>query len=490
MIWVYGIILLALVVLIVINSGYKKKLFKNLDRHEHPLRLLYPLSARLADLCRHIFPDSGRADRIRGLLRSLYVRENVEYEEYLYIVRKYASIVAVITGISLLGFLTCAANSGITYIKYLNRPGYGESSKSYELDVDYKNTQDKININVSAVKYTESEILELFEKSLDGVKQEMLGENESQDCVTQPLNLIDEYNGFNIYWEIEDISEINYNGEIQADLEEGMTSLVNLYATFSLDDISQIFTIPVMLSAKTLDGQEKLINSITEQVESENNIYSDKVTLPEQVNGYNVKFSETKEDDSYLLLLLGIFALIAIAVFYDKALEDKVKKRNDQMMLDFTEIVSKLSLLYEAGLSIHSAFERIVSDQEAKEEKYRSRHKKDNKDTRYAYTEMKLALEKIDSGVSESEAYAQFGKRCALYPYIKLGNILEQNLNKGTKGMKLLLKQEVQESFETRKRLARKKGEQASTKMLIPMVLMLIVVIAIIAIPALMSMDV
>ena len=488
MIWVYGIILLVLTALFIFSAKYKKNLFKNLDKHEHPLGILYPMSAKMADLHMRIFPEGERSDRIRRLLRSIYVRENVEYEEYLYIVKKYASIAAVLAGISLLGLLTCAANSKINYIKYLNRPGVGESSKSYELDVDYKNKQDKINIDVSAARYTESEILELFEKSLDGVKQQMLGENESQECVTQPLNLIDEYNGFNIYWEIEDISEINYNGEIKADLEEGMTSLVNLYATFSLEDTSQIYTIPVMLSAKTLDDREKLINSITEQIDSDNDIHSDKVTLPEQVNGYNIKFSKTKEDNSGLLLLLGILALIAIVIFYDKALEDKLKRRNDQMMADFTEIVSKLSLLYEAGLSIHSAFERIVRDQEAKEDKYNSGLKKNKKDTRYAYTEMKLALEKIDSGMSESEAYAQFGKRCALYPYIKLGNLLEQNLNKGTKGMKLLLKQEVEESFETRKRLARKKGEQASTKMLLPMVLMLIVVIAIIAIPALMSM--
>ena len=38
------------------------------------------------------------------------------------------------------------------------------------------------------------------------------------------------------------------------------------------------------------------------------------------------------------------------------------------------------------------------------------------------------ALEKIRSGESEGEAYAGFGKRCALQPYIKLGNLLEQNI--------------------------------------------------------------
>ncbi len=146
-------------------------------------------------------------------------------------------------------------------------------------------------------------------------------------------------------------------------------------------------------------------------------------------------------------------------------------------MLDFAEIVSKMSLLYEAGLSIYKAWEKIVSD-----------HETTGKE-RFAYQEMKLALEKINSGVSEKEAYVQFGKRCGLHAYIKFGNLLDQNLSKGTKGMKQSLKEEVEESFEERKKLARKKGEEASTKLLFPMVLMLMVVIVIIAVPALMSIN-
>ena len=54
--------------------------------------------------------------------------------------------------------------------------------------------------------------------------------------------------------------------------------------------------------------------------------------------------------------------------------------------------------------------------------------------------------------------------------------------------MQQLLKKEVEDAFEERKRIARKKGEEAGTKLLIPMVMMLAVVIAIVAVPALMSM--
>ena len=178
-----------------------------------------------------------------------------------------------------------------------------------------------------------------------------------------------------------------------------------------------------------------------------------------------------------MILLLGLSVVIVLAFGYDRSLEKKVRERREEMMIDYTEIVSKLSLLYEAGSSILKAWEKIVSDQEKKGRE------------RYAYKEMKLALEKIKSGVRERDAYAEFGKRCGLHPYIKLGNILEQNLSKGTKGMKLLLKQETTDAFEERKRNARKKGEEAGTKLLVPMILMMILVIVIIAVPALMAVN-
>ena len=225
-------------------------------------------------------------------------------------------------------------------------------------------------------------------------------------------------------------------------------------------------------------------------------MYSKEVVLPEEVDGYRIRFHTKRYAEGYLFLLLAAGAVILILLFYDRNLEKQVKKRQEQMMLDFTEIVTKLSLLYDAGLSIHGAFERVVSDYEKKiREKPSgtsliSRRKKAPAQIEYhfAYKEMKLVLEKIRRGSGEAQAYSQFGKRCGLYPYIKLGNLLEQNLNKGTRGMQQLLKKEVEDAFEERKRIARKKGEEAGTKLLIPMVMMLAVVIAIVAVPALMSM--
>lgn len=55
---------------------------------------------------------------------------------------------------------------------------------------------------------------------------------------------------------------------------------------------------------------------------------------------------------------------------------------------------------------------------------------------------------------------------------------------KGSKGLLELLKQESQEAFEERRRQAKTTGEKASTKLLLPMGMMLAVVLVILTVPA------
>ena len=52
---------------------------------------------------------------------------------------------------------------------------------------------------------------------------------------------------------------------------------------------------------------------------------------------------------------------------------------------------------------------------------------------------------------------------------------------------KVILTREAEDAFEDRKNLAKKLGEEAGTKLMIPLFLMLIVVFAIVIIPAFLS---
>ena len=74
-----------------------------------------------------------------------------------------------------------------------------------------------------------------------------------------------------------------------------------------------------------------------------------------------------------------------------------------------------------------------------------------------------------------------------LQSYMKLGGLLEQNRKNGSKNLRNLLRTEMTDAFEQRKHQARRLGEEAGTKLLLPLFILLSVVMVMIAVPALME---
>ena len=117
------------------------------------------------------------------------------------------------------------------------------------------------------------------------------------------------------------------------------------------------------------------------------------------------------------------------AVFaLDKQNEIKEKQaRQKQMCLDYPEVISKLTLLLGAGMTVRKAWRKIVND-------YDSRIKQQGK--RAVYEEMRYTCRQMDGGVPEAECYEKFGRRCGTQEYMRFGALLSQNLRKGTKRSK------------------------------------------------------
>lgn len=108
---------------------------------------------------------------------------------------------------------------------------------------------------------------------------------------------------------------------------------------------------------------------------------------------------------------------------------------------------------------------------------------------RDAYEEMVITLQEMQSGIPEAECYERFAARCGLVPYMKMGALLSQNLRKGAKGTSDMLKMEAIQAMEDRKSRARRLGEEAGVKLLLPMLLMLVIVLVIVVVPAFLSID-
>ena len=125
-------------------------------------------------------------------------------------------------------------------------------------------------------------------------------------------------------------------------------------------------------------------------------------------------------------------------------------------------------------MTIRNAFFRIASEYEEREKR----------EIRYIYEEMVYSCKEMQSGISEEKAYEHFGQRCGQTRYLKLARILAQHMKKGTEGLEEILEQEMQQAQEERIAMAKQAGEEAGTKLLIPMGMMLIVVLVILVLPA------
>ena len=144
-------------------------------------------------------------------------------------------------------------------------------------------------------------------------------------------------------------------------------------------------------------------------------------------------------------------------------------------------MVYQLMVFIGAGLTVGRAWEQIVKNYELRLQQGRCKASP-------AYEEMALTYSQIQCGESEGKAIVEFGRRCQLQQYLKLSTLLEQNRRTGTKNLQAILEQEMASAWEQQKNVAKRMGEEAGTKLLAPLFLMLLVVMVIIMVPAMISM--
>ena len=233
-----------------------------------------------------------------------------------------------------------------------------------------------------------------------------------------------------------------------------------------------------MVVPPELTKEEQLLADIetamTTEREKEGEAY---FQLPQSVDGVSLKWSEPKQ---HLVVKVLFFEIIIVVLLYFVAQErtrTAEKARQDQMHLDYAEFVNKLLILLGSGMSLKQSLNRISARYVDKREKKQTKE-------RALYEELLRTNYEIQDGESERLAYQKFGERTGLSCYHRLVRILIQNLQTGNRGLCELLGQEAAAALEERKALARKLAEEAGTKMLLPLLMMLGIVIAIIMVPA------
>lgn len=173
------------------------------------------------------------------------------------------------------------------------------------------------------------------------------------------------------------------------------------------------------------------------------------------------------------MIILGLIAGIATYFLSDSLQEEQFKKRTKEIKYDFPEFLTQLVLLINAGLTIERAWGKILEHID--------------KNTVLA-TEMTKTYNDMRSNKSISKCLNDLSRRCKVKEISKFTSIILQNINKGSSDMVFMLQQLSEECWVERKLAAKQKGEEASSKLLFPMMLMLLAVFAVVLVPAMMQM--
>lgn len=361
----------------------------------------------------------------------------------------------------------------------LEKPLNGQGTVWEDVQIVWKDEKGKehteqIQVEVKEQQLNEEEIEQIFSEIKIYLGKEILGDNESADFVNKTLYLPEQIEGYSaeISWNSDHPSIVNWDGTLGESIPEEGTK-VKLTATICLQEQEQSFELQVMVFPPEKDWLDELNTTINSEKSEESWL-----VLPNEWNGVSIIW---KKDRTLLLLFLTLLVLSVPVLLYFKKkqeIEEEEKMRRQQMLQDYPEIISKLMLLLSAGMSLRRAIEKIVSD-------YRGYHEK-----RAAYELLVEICKELHCGVTEKQAYERLGERCELLQYRTLSALLVQHLQKGNQGMEQILSEEVRQAEELRQQRAKIIGEQASAKLLFPMVLMLLDVFIILIVPAWVSFSI
>ena len=239
------------------------------------------------------------------------------------------------------------------------------------------------------------------------------------------------------------------------------------------------YRIYVGIVPRELSRYESLLLQLQQAItaEDEGSLGENMLSLPTEIDGQRIFYSE-HEDRSYLLLpLLGVVAAMAIYMRQGQARRTEEKQRETLLMLDYSELVSKLMVYIGAGLTVRNALETISQHFDAL-------IARGIKEDRPLYQELRTMVIQFRRNMPESEIYLSFGRRVNLKPYTKLVSLIEQNRMNGARNLRAMLELEMEDAFEQRKTTARRLGEEAGTKLLLPLFIMLGIVMIIVIVPA------
>ncbi|MDE6055447.1 MAG: hypothetical protein K2G55_17210, partial [Lachnospiraceae bacterium] len=342
-----------------------------------------------------------------------------------YVIKKLSVCsITVVCGVVLSAVLWINDGMATTIVdNQINRNAYGDGSRNVSLVADDGEGIYHIPITVSEKYYSQEELTQMSGEVIKILEQEILGKNQSFDRIEYDMCLPESVKGypFIVEWRT-DNTYMDSDGRL---IQDKLTApvLMELTAVLSCEDyqIEQDMTVRICSKAISPDISERLakqVSALEEDTREQQNM-----TLPSEIENQNIRWSYKRNYRG--LLFLAATPVLACLIYYskDRDLHKQVVDREEQMCMDYPEIVSALALLIGAGMTVPNAWNKIARD-------YKQRCERGS-GKRYAYEEMLLTIYEMESGVVQAKAYERFGRRCRIPSDNNLSTMLSHNIKKG-----------------------------------------------------------
>lgn len=167
-------------------------------------------------------------------------------------------------------------------------------------------------------------------------------------------------------------------------------------------------------------------------------------------------------------LVMGVLLAVLAIWYLSEMFKDRLTARREELLAEFPQVLSKLTLLVNSGMMLRNAWNRVAGDGDG-----------------VLYREMSNTDAELQNGISEPDAYRNFAERCGLKEMRKFSSLVTQSLAKGSGDLNYFLKDMSDEMWEMKKNMVKRRSEQANSRLLMPIVLIFLGILVMIMAPVL-----
>ncbi|MDR1558174.1 MAG: hypothetical protein LBS84_00500 [Clostridiales bacterium] len=499
------LIIAVVLILYIFSHGKYRDMIKPLNGKDYAFFFMLPAGLRVMDMIKYTYSNGDR--KLRESFSELYGEKYALFYLRIHIANKISTAMVFLIIISLFALYTnlrslnasleerlVSMSGNIIFRPEFNpdtykngaadisveaeiRSGGGKTAKSYDIKVPMQ-----IPVDETCVDLTVKDLEENFIKANKRIFENGISAGLDFRGYASPLGC-----GIVLKTESEQ-AYISESGELtQPEPEVTEPPVLRVSLLVSKGEVikqTSSFSVKILPAAVEVNPIDALDETVR-QINSNNSdaINSASIEMPALIEDSEVSWSESEvsaDNFQYIIFIGGLFVAALAFISMDSDVEKHIKKRRELIKRDFPEFISKYVLLLSCGLTTYDSFKKILEDNHNTAKTF---------DGRPIYAELETAVREIDLGKAEVYAYEDFGLRCRIPETMKFSSLVIQNLRRGTDDLLVLLKEQVSDVWQLHKAEIRRRGEEAGTKLVFPMILSLVSVLLLVIYPVFASMN-